>query len=174
VLFYLTLTPDWQRKPAHERIRWKPAHVTTYIAPPDAAVRRDAPRGQPAFADPGEIEFRSGIASLTDAPGVMVDGTADAPFTYLLKTRYAARPEGSCVLIEGELRHGGFTAGLLHEEQWAVQLPVTEKGRFRILLNPPTGGRFSLVLANYLPGSKQTSFTIDRAVWLPPPAATAR
>jgi hypothetical protein len=173
VLFYLTLTPDWQRKPAHETIRWRPAAVRTYVAPPDADVRRDAPRAQPAFGSTGDLEFKSAIASLTDAPGVRVEGTADAAFTYLLKTRYADRPEGSCVLIEGELRKGGFTAGLLENEQWAVQLPVTEKGRFRILLNPRTAGRFALVLANYLPDSKRTSFTIDRAVWLPPPAAAA-
>jgi hypothetical protein len=77
------------------------------------------------------------------------------------------------VLIEGDLREGGFTAGLLQDEQWAVQVPVTEKGRFRILLNPRTEGRFALVLANYLPNMKQTSFTIDRAVWLPQPARLA-
>jgi hypothetical protein len=169
VLFYLTLTPDWQRQPAHETIKWKPAGVRTYVAPADAPVRRDAPRGQPAFGGTGGLEFKSPILSVAGVAGVRVEGTAEAAFTYLLKTHYADRPQGSCVLIEGELREGGFTAGLLQDEQWAVQLPVTEKGRFRILLNPPTGGRFALVLANYLPGPKQTAFTIDRAVWLPPP-----
>jgi hypothetical protein len=173
VLFYLTLAPDWQRQAAHETIKWKPAGVNTYVAPPDAPVRRDTPRGQPAFSTPDGLEFKSDIASVTGAGTLTVAGTADAPFTYLLKTRYADRPEGSCVLIEGDLREGGFTAGLLQDEQWAVQVPVTEKGRFRILLNPRTEGRFALVLANYLPNMKQTSFTIDRAVWLPQPARLA-
>jgi hypothetical protein len=169
VLFHLTLTPDWQRQPAHEEIRWRPSDTVTYVAPSDAPVRRDVPQGTPAFGNDIGVEFKAPIVKPISPAGVQVDGMADAPFTYLIRSRDTDRQDGACVLIEGELREGGFTAGLLEGEQWAVQLPVTEKGRFRILLNPPSGGRFALVLANYLPYSKRTSFTVDRAVWLPPP-----
>ncbi len=176
VLFQLELTPDWRRQPAHETIEAHPNRTITYIAPPGTGIRRNSPQEEPAFARPEGVEFVGDLVTPTGTGAVKVEGTASGPYAYLIRTRSVDRPDGTAVLIEGELREGGFTAGLLENEKWVLQLTIADKGRFRILFNPTTGGRFALVLANYLPGSKRTSFTIDRAVWLPPPgqAATAR
>jgi hypothetical protein len=79
--------------------------------------------------------------------------------------------KGMLLLGGGEVTDGGFTVGLQQEGRWVQQLNIDHPGRFRLGLEVPEDGAYALVLANYLPRWRKTSFRFERVGWLMPSAS---
>ena len=70
-------------------------------------------------------------------------------------------------LLEHQIQVSGFlflglTIGLLNKGEWAAQLNVTEPGPFTVVIAPPRSGVYSVLLANALSGSLDTSIAITK------------
>jgi hypothetical protein len=112
---------------------------------------------------PSDLSYRAGILR-QDGNRWVVQGTADAQYSYLLQSSPIRMNARSRVLISGRVERGGATIGLLKNNQWASQLNVTEPGEFTIVIAPPSGGAYSVVVANNLskPDDLNTSIVFDR------------
>jgi hypothetical protein len=89
-------------------------------------------------------------------------GVAEGQFSYLLRSQYSRLLAGTRLLVTGELQAGGFSVGFLLDEQWSRQAFVTRPGRFRVDVEVPEEGDYSVVIANYLTEPMRTSFQVDR------------
>ncbi|NQU60337.1 MAG: B12-binding domain-containing radical SAM protein [Rhodospirillales bacterium] len=118
-----------------------------------------------------DIVFREQIAT-TENGQWKARGRASSPFTYLVKGKYQPQKKGRYLIAEGKLLNGGFTLGLLHDEEWLQKVSVVNKGSFKIVLEVPNDDTYAVTLANNLSeGSLQNDFTIDKIGWLEDGAA---
>jgi hypothetical protein len=162
LLPFLVLRPDWKQERAYERWRGN-SPAALYSAPPGIAEPLDARtvlepfQSSPAYLAPIVRRQKTGWR---------IDGRADGRFTYLLQSRYFAMKAGSIVRIDGFLKRGGLTIGLVVKDRWVEQINITTPGAFRTDIRIPSGGDVAVVVANCLPGTVRNSATIDRAVVL--------
>jgi hypothetical protein len=85
---------------------------------------------------------------LVDNRTIVVDGTAEAQYSYLLVTTPRALSAQTYVVASGVLARGGVTVGLQQSEKWVAEFSVHIPGPFRIALKVPADGHYQIVLAN--------------------------
>jgi hypothetical protein len=89
------------------------------------------------------------------------------PFLYLFEMSATQLEEGQLALVQGEIRSGGVSFGLVSNGAWIAQAGVTRPGPFIVVVRVPMSGTHSLVLANNLTGaSLHSDVRIDRVGWV--------
>lgn len=164
---FVTLRPGWAAERAYQSFGSAGDVIRIVSAPesmsvPGALFRRPL---RPAF--PAGVAYKSSIVERLDSEWV-VSGKADGTSTYLAEGRYEALDKGTLLLGRGEVISGGFEVGLLREDRWVQQLNIDYPGRFRLAVEVPEDGVYKLVLANYLPRWRNTSFRFAQVGWLMP------
>jgi hypothetical protein len=176
VLLNASLPSYWERLPLYQTLpRWETRPPTwnpaVYVAPPELHVAKSH----------GEAVGLVRVAELVDAAGsvkmpadgqLIGDGTGGiggaAHYSYL--ARYQERPvtRGQRLVAEGVLVTGGLSVGLLKDGAWSRQLPITDAGAFRAVIEVPEDGNYAVVIANNLRGpSLKNVFELARLAWTP-------
>ncbi len=136
--------------------------TSVYVDPPSLEDADDLFRCDPAPLDAGDV-VQSGAIMRLDGRRIVVQGTADAPHSYLLRTAYRDLDDDCIIVAEGVLRSGGLTIGLLRDDRWASQVSVTTKGPFRVAIQAPYADRYAIVVANCLGhGPLENDFELGR------------
>ena len=74
---------------------------------------------------------------------------------------------GRRLIVEGNLKQGGLSAGLLRNGAWVSQIDITEPGPFVAIFEAPADGNYSFVIANNLTGSSLRNVCdLTRLAWL--------
>ena len=88
-------------------------------------------------------------------------------YLYLFEMQPREISEGRLALVQGYIKKGGISFGLVSEGAWIAQAGVTHPGEFTVVIRVPATGRHSLVLANNLIGaSLESDVTIRRVGWV--------
>jgi len=124
-------------------------------SPPPALVNttprliyRRAPLQNVEALRAADLAYRASIARRR-APGWVVNGRADGPYTYVLQwpAREIVRP--MFLVARGVVHRGGLTVGVLQDDQWAVETSVPA-GRFDLAIPVVKPGNYAVVIANSL------------------------
>lgn len=99
----------------------------------------------------GASTYRATIVSALPQ-GWRARGTAEAPFSYLAQWPEHDLASPGWYVVRGVVRSGGLTLGLLKDGAWYLQRNVTDPGPFDIAIPVPVAGRYTPLVANYLPG----------------------
>ncbi len=177
LLFELRLPPRWESADLFATIdgiesRTNPEQtpqVSTF--PPDLEVGRQLLMSPIEPLDAAKILRRSPTLD-TSKPQWTAKGVGGVggkgPFLYLFEMQPVPLEEGRLALVEGFIEKGGISFGLVSGGQWIAQVGVTRPGEFIIVVQVPTTGTHSLILANNLHGaSLENDVTIRRVGWLP-------
>jgi hypothetical protein len=177
VLWAATLGPDWHEHALYQRLaaieNVGEDKMQTFAMPQDLRITRGV---LGSALEPLAITAKSNALQPTPDGGWTMNsgeglGGATAPFAYLMTAAPKATPGGALLVVEGVLRHGGLTVGLLRDNQWLIQTPVTGAGPFLAVVQVPSAGESTVVLANNIPeGPIRNDFDIRRAGWLEPAA----
>ncbi len=170
---FVTLRPGWATERAYQSFGTSTDVMRIVSAPefmsvPGALFRQGL---QPAFLS--GVEYKARIVERLDSEWV-VSGRADGAVTYLGKGRDQTLQKGALLLGSGKVEDGGFAVGLQQGGRWVRQLNISHPGSFRLAIEVPEDGAYALVLANYLPRWRTTSFRFDHVGWLLPPDPNAR
>ena len=76
------------------------------------------------------------------------------PFLYLFEMQPVPLEAGRLALVQGFIRKGGISFGLVSDGQWIAQAGVTRPGEFTVVVRVPTTGTHSLVLATTSPARR--------------------
>ena len=158
LLLPVVLTQDWRDRPLRQSLRgWEtdpyvdPSRPHAYFSP--ATLK---PRGRELVAAVSQamplgsaVEYSAPIVRIKQQGPVTFNGRATATSTYLVAWQPQDFESSAVIVIEGRLEHGGLQIGLV-DKAWASQVVVTQPGPFRVFLQPPSRGRYQLVVANYL------------------------
>jgi hypothetical protein len=177
LLFELRLPPRWESADLFETIdgiesRTNPEQTPqVYTSPPDLEVGRQLLMLPIEPLDATKIFRRSPTLDTSrsqwTARGVGGVG-GKGPFLYLFEMQPVPLEQGRLAMVEGFIKTGGISFGLVSGGQWIAQAGVTRPGEFVVIVRVPTTGTHSLVLANNLPGaSLENDVTIRRVGWLP-------
>ena len=176
LMLELKLPPRWESADLFQTIdgfesRTNPEQTPqVYTFPADLEVGRQLLMQPVAPLDAAAIFRRSPTLDTTQATWTNqgVGGVGGkGPFLYLFEMSPIPLQEGQLALIQGEIRRGGISFGLVSEGAWIAQTGVTRPGLFTVVVRVPTSGTHSLVLANNLTGaSLQSDVRIDRVGWL--------
>jgi hypothetical protein len=129
--------------------------------PPDLKVTRTMLKAPAEPMAPSAMAFQSPIVRASGA-GWIVSGRAESAYSYLLQSKPISLDTNTRLIITGTIEQGGITFGLLSRGAWAGQVTVKEAGPFTVVIAAPRSGSFSVVAANALPLSLDTSITISR------------
>jgi len=174
LLLSAALTPEWQQAELYqtiaavERRSPRPDALTTVTAPDDLRVSR-AQMSSPL--EPLAVAARADALATMTGGGWRMDGAggigaARGPFAYLLTTSTRPAHAGDQLIVEGTMRSGGLSIGLIRDDKWLIHTPVVVRGRFLAVVQAPSDGSVSAVIANNLPsGSASNQFDITRAGW---------
>jgi hypothetical protein len=89
------------------------------------------------------------------------------PFLYLFEMQPRVLEEGRLALVQGHIKQGGISFGLVSNGSWVAQTGVRDPGEFSLVVRVPSTGTHSLVLANNLAGwSLQNDLVIHRVGWI--------
>ncbi|MEO7157422.1 MAG: hypothetical protein ABI039_07680 [Vicinamibacterales bacterium] len=176
VLLNTTLPSDWERLPLHLTIsRWEDRPASTspavYLSPPDLFLATaSTPTG--GALGPSDLAETASNVTMTADGRLSVDGVggiggsrADAHLA-----RFQAQPltHGRRLVVEGQLRQGGVSAGWMSGGVWVSRLDITEPGPFVAAFEITVDGNYSFVIANNLNGSSlRNVFELTRLVWSP-------
>ena len=120
-----------------------------------------------------ETVMRSPLIQLS-ARGWAVRGSSDSQYGYLAQWPERDVVAPMFVTVRGQVRHGGFTLGLLEDNKWAATVNVTATGRFDVALPVMRPGRYTLTLAHCLADNDlRTDVQIDEIGWSPIAGAPA-
>jgi hypothetical protein len=174
LLLSATLTPEWQRTELYQTIaalehRSRPADaLTTFAAPGTMRVSKDL---LSSSLRPLTVTARADALTPAGVGGWRMDGTgsigaATGPYGYLLTTAGERVRAGDQLVVEGVMRGGGLSVGLIRSDQWLVQTSVVAEGRFLAVVEVPSDGTVNVVIANNLSnGATANRFDIIRAGW---------
>jgi hypothetical protein len=161
LLLWMTLRPDWERRPAHQRLIGPELRHTAlaFHDTPPAVVRRspDVVMTADDLATTGPLAAPHGQA--IDVKGIVSAANADF-FHY--KPHHAAR--GSAFVLEGSMRYGCVTAIVMTQGQF-IPVTVHNPGPFRIVTAVPVEGDYTVVVAN-TECNGPNDFTVTRAGWI--------
>jgi len=124
----------------------------------------------PCTDDPAKYVSRL-VTSSKD--GCLAHGTPSPPRGYLIALRRLYVEEGDSLHVEGEVRTGGVSVGLVSSGSWAILHNIDQLGPFDVTLTPPPG-RYAAVVANYVDAGKLNAVTIRRMEWRLVPRADAQ
>ncbi|HEX8030584.1 MAG TPA: hypothetical protein VF491_19050 [Vicinamibacterales bacterium] len=179
VLLNTTLPDDWENLPLYLTLaRWERRRTSVtpavYLSPPDAQLARvngsdgsgDDPLGSSDLVAADRIvtmpiDGRLSVSGVGGLGGV-------GPFAYLAQFRERHLRSGQRLIVEGELKAGGLSAGWLSNGAWNGQIAIREPGRFVAVFEVPEDGVYSFVIANNLTGSSLRNVCdFTRLAWLP-------
>jgi hypothetical protein len=177
LLFELRLPPQWESADLFETIdgiesRTNPEQTPpVYTFPPDLEVGQKLLKLPIEPLDASKI-FRRSPTLDTSNPQWTAKGVGGVggkgPFLYLFEMQPAPFEEGRLALVEGFIKKGGISFGLVSGGEWIAQVGVTRPGEFIVLVRVPMTGMHKLILANNLHGpSLENDVTIRRVGWLP-------
>jgi hypothetical protein len=176
VMLNTALPPDWERLPLYLTLsRWERRRPS---ATPGIYLSPSGLRLAKASASTGEALRPSEMAEAAPNVRMTADGRlkvsgvggigglrADAPLA-----RFQDRPltRGRRLLVEGNLKQGGVSAGLVVSGTWVSRLDITEPGPFVAAFEVPVDGNYSFVILNNLNGSSlKNDCEFTRLAWLP-------
>lgn len=141
---------------------------TVYARPDRRVVTRAEMRRVSAQVDNSQVGY---LSQSTSAVGAQweVQGQPEGPYAYLLVTRQDPAP-GRRLLVTGRLVSGGLSVGLIKNDRWLDSaVGVRRAGEFAVVIEPPAGGPFDVIIANNEPdAAKQTRATISTIAWIDP------
>lgn len=166
LLIDVTRDERWEETPLYARLRpfesgddWP----STYVWPADASFTRSE-LARPVSA-PGAIDFQARSVTVTDHGEVRMRGI-ESPAAYLLSWKVQTVDSGALLIAEGVLQSGGVVLGLERDGRWAVQMPVTTRGPFRVAIRVAETGSYRAVIANNRAGGGLwTSLVLSRVGW---------
>jgi hypothetical protein len=177
VLFELRLPPGWEDADLYQTIDGIEGRINpeqspqVYTFPPDLEVGRQLLM-LPIEPLDASLIFRRSPTLDTSTPQWTAKGAGGVggkgPFLYLFEMQPVAVEEGRLALVEGFIKRGGISFGLVSGGEWIAQAGVTRPGDFSVVIRVPKTGTHSLVLSNNLHGySLENDVTIRRVGWLP-------
>jgi hypothetical protein len=134
------------------------------VNPPEVyASPADLPRSivkrslmtEPAPFQPADIAKKSPTFRMRDREWRVagIGGVGGrGPLLYLVEMKPRRLSKGSFIVAEGAIEKGGVTFGLVHHDEWAVQLHVTQTGPFAVVISVPEDDDYKVILANNLRG----------------------
>jgi hypothetical protein len=108
-----------------------------------------------------DMAFQAAIVKAS-GEGWTIAGRADSAYSYLFQSKPRSLDRDSRLIVTGIVERGGVTFGLLIRNEWAVQVKVAEPGPFTVVIAPPKNSPYSIVAANFLEGSLDTSIRISK------------
>ena len=177
LLLELRLPPRWESADLFETIDGIESRTNPEQTPPVYTFPADLEVGQELLKLPIEpldatkILHRSPTLD-TNNPQWTAKGVGGVggkgPFLYLFEMQPAPLEEGRLAIVEGFIKKGGISFGLVSGVEWIAQVGVTRPGEFIVLVRVPVTGMHRLILANNLHGpSLENDVTIRRVGWLP-------
>jgi len=139
----------------------EPAGPGVQTFPPGLPVTKAEVEGPVEPVATADVAFKADIVR-RDADSWIIQGLAQAPFSYLLRSTERRLGKDSRLLVAGRVNLGGITIGLLKNNQWAAQVNVTDPGDFTVVIAPPGGGSYSILLANDLQHGLDTSVVLTK------------
>lgn len=141
---------------------------TVYARPDRRIVTRAELRRVGAQVDDSQVGYRAHSASAVGGRWV-IQGQSEGPYAYLLVTRQDPKA-GRRLLVTGVLTSGGLSVGLIKNNRWIDQaVNVRRLGEFAVVIEPPTGGPYDVIIANNEPDTaKPTHATISAIAWIEP------
>jgi hypothetical protein len=172
VLLDLHLRPHWENATLYGTIAGVETRVNpdefpeVYTFPPDLAVKRSLLMKEPQPFRPADIAKQSRtfemLAHEWRVAGVGGVG-GRGPFLYLVEMKPRLLKKDSFVIAQGRIEKGGLSFGLVRDDQWVAQVPVTHPGAFAVVVKVPEDAEYKVVLANNLTGtSLENRLVIDR------------
>ncbi len=121
-----------------------------------------SPQSDP-FGEPRKDRSLSSVAN-----SLFADVSVAGIDTDLLKTKNIQMKKGDYFIAQGHLYVGGLTLGLIENNQNAGYVNIAERGEFRVLIEAPADGMYSLGLANNLDGYSllENRITITKIGWI--------
>jgi hypothetical protein len=177
MLFELRLRPGWENSDRFQTIEGIESRrngeevPSVYTFPADLVVGRNLLMTPIEPLNAASIAKRSPTLN-TSQPQWINQGVGGVggkgPFLYLFEMQPEQVTEGRLALVQGYIRKGGVSFGLVSNGQWVAQAGVTRPGEFTIVVRVPTTGAHSLVLANNLIGSSlENDLIVRRVGWIP-------
>ena len=155
---YQTLV-DWESGPEAQRLQ------ETYTFPPGAEFRRSALAG-PFVPLRTATDYTAPIASVPAAGSVRVDGWLRRGAGYLVSWPPAPTAATDCLVAEGEVSAGHVTVGLVRDNHWVAQVPISANGPFRVVIQAPEAGSYGVVIASNGRGLVHDRVTVHRIGWI--------
>ena len=176
VLLNVTLPPDWAQVPLHLRLnRWEARSAaesrTVYLSPPHLVLAKNYESTGDVLG-PGDLAESAPTVTMTSDGRLSIDGAngIGGLGRYTMLARFHERPltGGRRLVVEGNLRQGGLSAGWLSNGAWAQQVAITEPGPFVAAFEVPADGNYAFVIANNLKGpTLRNVCEFTRLAWLP-------
>lgn len=171
LLIGLNLTPEWRNATLHQVLR--DFETAQDGAGPVAVHLSYPPRLRWPRVDALEpLVIHDQV--LSEGSIVQPEGTAwrmrgrpESAYGYLVWYKTAAVPAGSTFVVDGDLRRGALTVGLLKDNRWAGTVNVTARGPFVASVAVPEDGEYALVVANYSTLPWAVEYLPDLVPWLP-------
>jgi hypothetical protein len=174
LLLSATLAPAWREAPLYQTlatVERRPGAGTlhTMTAPSDLPVTRSL---LSAPLRPLDIDARAAALRAAARGGWTMDGPGGlggttGSFAYLLTSHARPTQAGDRLIVEGLLHEGGLSVGILRDNRWLTQVGVTTTGRFLAVVEVPSEGLSTAVIANNLPGGGASNrVDITRAGWI--------
>ena len=171
------MPPRWTLATRHQIVRgWEESlrleAASIYVSPAVQSVSRLESTAALEPIDESQLAERVGHLSFRTRGALVVNGSGGlggaGRYSYLALFRPTALPRGRRLIADGELRHGGFTVGVISHGQWVAQVPVTSVGRFMVVMEVPDDVTDATVaIANNITGwSRRNDFAFSRFGWL--------
>jgi hypothetical protein len=168
------LVEGWQQRPlyqglsAFERVNAAPRMTPEFIVldhgrPVKRAALLSAIGALPD-PDAAAVTFRSDNVKFVGS-SMELAGPVTSSYSYFLKLPEVHRAAPSYFLVEGTVRSGGMTAGLIQDGKWVAQGNVTTPGPFVIAIAVQPG-TYIPTLANNVPGMSSNDLSIGKAGWV--------
>lgn len=173
LLLSAVLAPGWQRSTLYQTLRWEnrsgAALMNFATAPRDLRITRAILNRtlQPVPVQSRADEMQETSQGHLSMDGIGGIGTATGQFVYLLEGRPQQVAAGDQLIVDGELRGGGLSIGLVRDGRWLIQTPVVKRGRFLAVVEVPSDGVCTVVIANNAsPQDVGSRFDVRRFGWL--------
>jgi hypothetical protein len=142
------------------------AGLTVKTFPEGLAVRQFTIDAPVESIGANDFIYRADIVR-HNSPGWTIKGKAQSKYAYLMRAKGRRLNSDSRLLVAGHIEKGGLSIGLLKDDKWAAQVNVTEPGDFTVVIAPPGSGTYSLLIANNLPESLETSIVLTKFGMVP-------
>ena len=181
VLLDVNAPPSWERAKLYETLTaWEAPSdgddslPRLYSHAPAHALRLKA-AATPFRLKGRQLEYRNAIVTDGDGGSLHIAGRADTPSSPVLVLNDEPLQAGSIVVARGEVRAGGLALALFRDGRLVDGVDVTDRGGFEAALAVPATARYTVTLANRVPGRwrRRNDVLITAFGWMPGDAAMA-
>ena len=102
-----------------------------------------------------------------EGAGWHIQGRPPSAYGYLVWFQTTTVPAGSTFVVDGDLRRGALTVGLLKDNRWAGTVNVVSRGPFVASVAVPAAGEYALVVANFSTLPWAPEYLPGLVPWLP-------